>query len=211
LKPGDVAIDIGAHTGDSTIPIALAVGAAGCVIALEPNPLVFPVLDRNAGLNIDKARIIPLMFAATAESGEFDFGYSDAGFCNGGMHEGISRWRHGHMFKLRVHGHNLQRYLEKQYPDLMNRIRFIKVDTEGHDYRVLASLEGLLVAVKPVLKAEMFALLDGAGRERLFDFVTGLGYDVFITQNDADYPGRRLHRSELCARRHYDVFCVPKS
>ena len=51
LRPGDVAIDIGAHTGDSTIPIALAVGPAGRVLALEPNPYVFPVLERNAGLN----------------------------------------------------------------------------------------------------------------------------------------------------------------
>lgn len=43
VKPGDVAIDIGAHTGDTTVPMALAVGPTGCVIALEPNPYVFPV------------------------------------------------------------------------------------------------------------------------------------------------------------------------
>ena len=47
LSPGDVAIDIGAHTGDSTIPIALAVGKTGCVLALEPNKYVFPVLERT--------------------------------------------------------------------------------------------------------------------------------------------------------------------
>jgi hypothetical protein len=40
LRPGDVAIDIGAHTGDSTLPMALAVGSAGHVLALEPNPHV---------------------------------------------------------------------------------------------------------------------------------------------------------------------------
>ena len=51
LSPGDVAIDIGAHTGDSTIPIALAVGKQGCVLALEPNRYVFPVLQKNAELN----------------------------------------------------------------------------------------------------------------------------------------------------------------
>ncbi|MFP6581946.1 MAG: hypothetical protein VCD00_05250 [Candidatus Hydrogenedentota bacterium] len=31
LQPGDVAIDIGAHTGDSTVPMALAVGPTGAV------------------------------------------------------------------------------------------------------------------------------------------------------------------------------------
>src|SRR5579862_4242695 len=57
LVSGDVAIDIGAHTGDSTIPIALAVGKQGCVLALEPNRYVFPVLTQNAELNKDKTNI----------------------------------------------------------------------------------------------------------------------------------------------------------
>src|ERR1041384_4689973 len=47
LRPGDVAIDIGAHTGDSTLPIALALGASGTVFAIEPNPYVFKVLVAN--------------------------------------------------------------------------------------------------------------------------------------------------------------------
>ncbi len=34
LAPGDVAIDIGAHTGDTAIPMALAVGETGCILAL---------------------------------------------------------------------------------------------------------------------------------------------------------------------------------
>ena len=38
LRPGDVAIDIGAHCGDTAVPMALAVGRQGAVLALEPNP-----------------------------------------------------------------------------------------------------------------------------------------------------------------------------
>src|SRR5438046_3244677 len=60
LRPGDVAIDIGAHTGDSTLPIALALGVSGTVFALEPNPYVFKVLAVNAGLNRSKTNIVPL-------------------------------------------------------------------------------------------------------------------------------------------------------
>jgi hypothetical protein len=37
LSEGDVAIDIGANQGDTTIPIAIAVGKKGLVLALEPN------------------------------------------------------------------------------------------------------------------------------------------------------------------------------
>src|SRR5579871_1997744 len=65
LKPGDFAIDVGAHSGDTTLPMALAVGSSGGVFALEPNPHVYKVLAANAGLNREKARIYPLMFAAT--------------------------------------------------------------------------------------------------------------------------------------------------
>src|SRR6185295_7687850 len=102
LQPGDIAIDIGAHTGDSTLPMALAVGPAGTVFALGPNPYVFKVLEKNAGLNPSATHIVPLMFAAMPEDGEFEFEYSDEGYCNGGFHQGISRWTHGHFSKLRV-------------------------------------------------------------------------------------------------------------
>src|SRR6202790_120219 len=77
LSPGDVAVDIGAHTGDSTVPIALAVGQAGCVLALEPNRYVFPVLKKNSELNAPKPKIIQLIFAATPEDAEMEFLYSD--------------------------------------------------------------------------------------------------------------------------------------
>src|SRR5207253_11454294 len=82
LREGDVAIDIGAHTGDSTMPMALAVGARGLVFALEPNPYVFKVLAANAALNPGKANVSALMFAAMPADGQFEFEYSDAGYCN---------------------------------------------------------------------------------------------------------------------------------
>ena len=55
--------------------MALAVGPQGCVLALEPNPHVFEVLKKNADLNAAKPAIVPLMFAATEESGDFAFEY----------------------------------------------------------------------------------------------------------------------------------------
>ncbi len=48
VSKGEFAIDIGAHTGDTTIPLALAVGPDGLVLAMDPNPVVFKIL-----LNID--------------------------------------------------------------------------------------------------------------------------------------------------------------
>jgi FkbM family methyltransferase len=209
LAPGDVAIDIGAHTGDTTVPLALAAGPQGCVLALEPNSYVYPVLEKNSQLNRDKTNIVPLMFAATPEPGDFYFEYSDAGFCNGGLHEGISKWRHGHAFKLQVRGEHLPTYLAEHYPTLAARVRFLKVDAEGYDHQVLTSLRSLLSAQQPFIKAEVYKLLNLEQRERFYDFLVELGYEIHVVESDAHYRGTQLQRHDLMARRHYDVFCVP--
>jgi FkbM family methyltransferase len=191
--------------------MALAAGPAGCVLALEPNPYVFRVLQKNAELNKGKATIIPLMFAATPEPGDFFFEYSDAGFCNGGLHAGISKWRHGHGFRLKVRGENLQSYIDAHFPGLAPRIRFLKVDAEGYDYQVLASLTDLISRQKPFIRAEVFKLLDRSQRERLYDLLVGLGYDLFQVESDVRYAGKKLDRQSLMNQRHYDVFCIPSS
>jgi FkbM family methyltransferase len=209
ISPGDVAIDIGAHTGDTTIPMALAAGPEGCVLALEPNPYVFRVLEENARLNATRARIVALMFAATEESGEFTFQYSDSGFCNGGLHPGISKWRHGHAFDLTVRGENLEVYLAKHYSELIPRIRFIKVDTEGYDAQVIASLGTLIGRQRPFIKAEFYKQLNLPQREHLYDLLAAFGYEVFVVESEARYLGERLDRRQLVARAHYDVFCTP--
>ena len=209
VRPGDVAIDIGAHTGDSTLPMALAAGPSGCVLALEPNPYVFPVLEKNATLNEGKARIIPLKFAATPEDGEVEFEYSDAGFCNGGRHEGVSRWRHGHAFKLSVDGRNLQSYLRANHPDLVPRIRFINVDAEGYDHTVLTTLGDILADARPFVKAEVFKHTREDQRKAFFQFLFGLGYGIHLVESDSRLCGAELGLDDVMTRKHYDVLCIP--
>lgn len=209
ISPGDVAIDIGAHTGDSTIPIALAAGPSGRVLAIEPNPYVFPVLSRNAELNPDKTNILPLMFAATAEDGEIEFEYSDAGFCNGGRHHGISRWRHAHAFSLTVQGRNLECYLRNEQPDLVARIRYVKVDAEGYDLQILRSIASLLAQVRPYIKAEVFCRTSRSVREEMVDFLSRLGYSLFRVAGDDDYRGEPVTAADVMQWRQFDLFCIP--
>ncbi len=210
ISEGDVAIDIGAHSGDTTIPMALAAGPEGCVLALEPNPYVFPVLQKNSELNTDKTNIIPLMFAATSHAGEFEFEYSDDGFCNGGLHQNISKWRHGHAFKLNVRGVNLQIYLEENYSELLPRVRYLKVDAEGYDHAVLLSLENLISRQKPFIKCEVYKHLNLEQRQRLFEFLAQKGYAIHKIEAEDDYLGIRISGNDLMKWRHYDLFCVPE-
>jgi FkbM family methyltransferase len=209
LSPGDVAIDIGAHTGDSAIPMALAVGKSGAVLALEPNPYVFPVLKKNSELNRNAMTIIPLPFAATAEDGEYEFEYGDAGFCNGGLHENVSRWKHGLAFKLKVTGKNLAKYLAAEHPDLLPRIRYIKVDAEGYDLAVLMSLSGILEGYHPFLRAEVFKWTKRPQRERLLRFLLAAGYQAWRVESEANYRGEALTPERLMDWAHYDLFAAP--
>lgn len=209
LKPGDFAVDVGAHSGDTVLPMALAVGASGGVFALEPNPHVFSVLAANANLNRDKTRIYPLMFAATEEDGEYEFGYSDPGFSNGGFHQGISPWRHGHFFTLKVQGRNLIRFLEREYPREMSKIRYLKIDAEGHDHAIVHSLRNLIVANRPYLRTEVYKHLTLEARRAYFHELTKLGYALHKFEDDKHYRGPQLTESMLMDWKHFDIFAVP--
>jgi FkbM family methyltransferase len=209
LSPGDVAIDIGAHSGDSTIPMALAVGKSGCVLALEPNSYVFPVLAKNAELNPDKTKIIPLPFAATPEDAELIFQYSDSGYCNGGQFDNISRWSHGHAFELRVQGKNLLKFLQASHADLIPKIRYIKVDAEGNDEAVIHSISELLSRHKPFLRIEMYRKLNEEQRQSLYRAVTSLGYELHRILSEENYRGEVIRENELSRWKHFDALCVP--
>ena len=210
LRDGDVAIDIGAHTGDSTLPMALAVGPSGLVLALEPNPYVFKVLAVNAALNPDKARITPLMFAAMPSDGQFEFEYSDDGYCNGGFHDRIARWRHGHFHRLRVEGRNLAAYLQTQPADVLARLRYIKIDTEGFDRAVVQSLAAVIAQARPFIKTEIYKHLSHADRDAYDQDLRRLGYRLFKCDDDAGYKGEELRPGQLTRFKHFDVFAMPE-
>ena len=210
IQPGDSAIDVGAHAGDSTLPLALAAGPTGAVFALEPNPYVFKVLLATTALNKRKTNIYPLMFAATAEDAAFEFEYSDSGFCNGGLHEDVDARTHAHFFKLPVQGRNLARYLDAEFPDEVQRLRFIKVDAEGYDRTVVASLLPLIRRTRPFLKSEIFRHSPEAERRLFWRELREAGYRVHRYESDERYVGDPLTEDEMNRWPHFDIFAVPE-
>jgi FkbM family methyltransferase len=210
LRPGDVVVDIGAHAGDTPVPFALAVGPGGAVLAFEPNRYVFPVLERNAALNRERTRIIPYCLAIAPQDGTLTFEYGDEGFCNGGRHEEYSKWRHGSVFEQQVSAVRLESFLAAHHPDLVDRIRLVKVDTEGFDRFVLESMRGLIERVRPFIRTEVFVLAPAEKRIELIRTVEGMGYDVRRMRDDDDYVGVPVADSEVMSWKTFDLFCRPR-
>ena len=209
IQPGDFCIDVGAHSGDSTIPMAMAAGKSGTVLALEPNPFVFHVLEKNARSNRATTHIVPLMAAATVDEGFIEFEYSDAGYCNGGRHENLSVLSHGHVFKLGVFGINLENELRADFADLLPRLAFVKIDAEGYDLRVLQSIQGILREFSPHIKCEVFKKTPRKYRLDLLTLLSNLNYRVYRIEDEPITAGQEVIADNCEAWDHYDVFCVP--
>ena len=173
LKTGDFVIDIGAHIGDTTLPMALAVGAQGTVLAFDPNPHVFKILQKNADQNRHISNIIPLPYAIAVEEGEYSYASSEASFNNGGISGKNGKFGLGE----KVKGVNLQNFIHTQYPEV-SKISLIKVDAEGYDIQILKSISKLLDQYKPTLIFECFKDLSEQDRHDLFDYISQKGYKI---------------------------------
>jgi FkbM family methyltransferase len=213
IKEGDLAVDIGTHMGDTTVPMALAAGKKGLVLGFDPNPHVFKIFTVNASLNKDKVNIKPLPYAITHEDGEFYFTSSEASFNNGGI-ETTETNRHGNFtLKQKVKGIKLEKYLKENLNDKLSSLSFIKVDTEGYDKTVLESITGLLESQKPTIVAECFGKLTKEERGDLFDLLHSRGY-ILHHFDDFDASTKFIlieDREGMNRWKHFDIAAVHKS
>lgn len=211
-KEGDLIVDIGAHSGDTTVPMALAVGKEGLVLGIEPNKYVYKILEKNASLNKDKTNIISLCFAATAEDGEFSFNYSDASFCNGGFLSQIENSAHKHNYELEVVGKNLQNYLQENHLDRLKNCSLVKIDAEGYDKEILKTIPEILNNYKPALMVECYKKLNQKERDELFDVLEGFNYDLFYLEDfEAKNELRKILKENMNDEKHFEILGLHRS
>jgi FkbM family methyltransferase len=211
-EKGSLIIDIGAHTGDTTVPMALAVGKDGKVIGLEPNKYVYKILEENAQLNKEWTNILPLCFAATSHDGEFTFNYSDASFCNGGFLSKIKNKNHKHNYTLNVAGKNLQDYLFENHKADLEKLSLIKIDAEGYDKEILKTIPRILEKYKPALMIECYKRLNKEERLELFEIVNGYGYKLFHLENFELFEElKEIHGKNMMDIKHFEILALHES
>jgi FkbM family methyltransferase len=207
LIPDDsVAIDIGAHTGDTSVAYSLILGNTGKVIAFEPNPLAYEVLKVNSELNNN---IIPYNLAITETEGEFTFHYTDIGLCNGGFGEVL---QYGPAaigtVPLKVKGVNFEKWIEKNHKELLQKIKFIKIDTEGYDKNIIKSMKNFINKYQPTIQAEVYTGLSKDEKIEFFNIIKSINYKCFLYQN-FEVGKKELNLSDFTNIQHSDIICFP--
>ena len=213
IKKGDLVIDIGANIGDTTLPMAIAAGKEGTALAFDPNPFVFKILRKNANLNSEKTNIQPYNFAVTCQEDTFYFISSNASFANGGISSHTDSMHGSYVLPDKIRGIKLSEFLKEQYPKILHKLSFIKVDTEGYDKEILKSISDLIAVYKPVIIAESFGKAAQEDKIALFDIVSEYGYELHYFKDfleDTLINPIRTHQDMLSYKETMNFYAVPK-
>jgi FkbM family methyltransferase len=165
-RPGSTAVDVGANVGIFTVPLALAVGTEGRVIAVEPSPENLEQLEHNIRLNdLDNVDVQPIALAAEPGEVALQLG-ADPAFHSTTT---VVRSRDAASSTL-VRADTLDHvWRDAGSPD----VSFLKIDTEGGELDVLDGARELLAA------RGMPILLEAKEEERvraLDELLAPLGY-----------------------------------
>jgi FkbM family methyltransferase len=168
LEPGQTVLDLGAYAGDSTWFFAQAVGPAGRVLAVEPDPASLAALRRNVAEH-------GLAQVAVDGSAVLDHDGTVSFQAEGSIGSGITETSGRSGGETTVPAVSLATLLARHR---FERPDFIKMDIEGAEVRVLAGSAGLLAQLRPRLLIEshpcrgvsnlpeVLRLLDGLGCRR---------------------------------------------
>lgn len=180
VRPGSVAIDVGAHIGTHTITLSRSVGPEGVVYAFEPQDKIFAELYMNMIAN-QCDNVIPLHCALGNEQGIVKIRTDVPG------NEGAS-----YVMKT---GEGQDTIIVRLDDFHFSNVSFIKIDTENTEYAVLMGAYNTIMANRPIILIEIQG--NGVRAERnqenmqeqavqVKNVLQSFSYDVYHLGN-ADY------------------------
>ena len=168
-RPGDCVLDIGANVGDWALPMALAVGPQGKVLAFEPVPYLVQALVKTARINRhDWVEVFELALGSTDGTAEFSVERANSGGSRLGRMA-------GDFSPITVRTARLDSVLASRSD--ITRVDFIKVDVEGFEEQVLQGARETLARFRPALLFESgFESRDQ--RSSMHQLLAALDYEV---------------------------------
>ncbi|WP_347108235.1 FkbM family methyltransferase [Paenarthrobacter sp. S56] len=165
LEPGDLVIDVGANIGNHSLYFAGVCGAD--VIAFEPLPIAFEVLQRNVRANSLEPNIEVRQVAVGAAPAKAKLEKLD--LANVGATS----------FSVDTEGDFEVSSLDAE--SINRQVALIKVDAEGMDLQVLRGAAELIARDRPILAVEAATKVDQANLEQ---FAAEAGYS-FVAEFNA--------------------------
>lgn len=182
LKPGDVALDIGANIGSLTIPMAKRVGPAGFVYAFEPQQSPFCCLCGNIALTHCLSSVRALNAAVSDFDGTIQVPIVDVNkpFNVGGV-------------RLADADYDAKSGLQKEeVPCLkidslkLDRVDLMKIDVECMESKVLAGAAETIDRCRPAIVAEALVGdangIEYANTAAMLQFLADHRYDVKLVK-----------------------------
>ena len=175
LREEDVFLDIGAHIGYHTVIGACLVGAAGMVVAFEPDPILHERLVRNTE-QLPWVRAFPcavwessgpLSFERSSERGESGWGALT-------VVRDLGKGQH-----ISVKGVSLDDWCQ-EFP--LDRARAIKIDAEGSETGILKGARNFIRRFRPAIVLEMNEIVlrqAGSSSAALAEQLLGLDYKLY--------------------------------
>jgi FkbM family methyltransferase len=192
IKPGSTTIDIGVHSGDTIIPLMVAGSQyfrqPTRILGIEPNPAVIPIASLNIGKNTSDMAKITMAEVAITDKDDVDVVFSDHGngMCNGGIiHDNMSEELKNTLTgmigqQITCKGYTLETVCKQHLTsDEIEKISFIKIDTEGYDREIVQSSVAFLNRYKPCLYIEWFLHYGEEDSLKLFEVIEDANYIPF--------------------------------
>jgi FkbM family methyltransferase len=193
LKPGMIFVDAGAHEGIYSLLASRLVGQEGHVLSLEPSRREREALVKNIDLNAARnVEVLPI--ALSDHMGEAELRVAERAHSG---HNTLGEFAHvvGQASSETVQVATLDSVLKEHG---LNRLHFLKIDTEGAELKILRGARRSIEAFRPVIQFEVNETALRAQQSspvELIEFVGSIGYRCyeFSSQTGQPVPMVEIH------------------
>ena len=174
LRKGDIIIEVGAATGEYTIPAAKTIGAHGQIHAFEIEPAAYLCLKKNLALN-NIENVKPLKKAVSDKSNKsLSLSFTKGGLSGGSFHYDLPD-------KIKVRTISCDDYAQASG---LETVDVLKVTVNGHEPEVVKG-------AKKLLKNMRLVTFQSARHQEVISYLSKKG---FILKNSVDIetPGVKV-------------------
>lgn len=199
LKSGSVYVDIGTNIGQHALYAAALVGATGKVLAYEPVPSLFTQLSNSKFQNnFVQMELVNKAVGKTAGESEIYINRNNMGASS------LYGSRTGQMETISI---GTAEELSK-----LDKIDFIKIDTEGYEWIVIQTILPYVVRQKPVIFFEYTpAAYEDTGKVDVLQTLVDQGYELM----DFEDGYRKITDVSAWVKEftkiQTNILCVPKN